>query len=1001
MAFDPIQSLMALGNDIGTVYVLGLKNVEVSFSIGKPVVNVRFVKGVFLVAVSASNELFVFSLASNKVLTKDILGGAVVTVESDPTLDWVFLGLQSGNIAVYDVGTGHLAHYSVPVLSRAGSRGSNTIRKIQLHPRDVGTLLIAYAKSVVLFSLVEAKVKQEFIYELPVGAPGGNLEEVGTKRYPEVVTAVFHPNGLNLLTVHVDGSLVFWDTNQGKLIVARTIFDTEVDRPQQQYQNGRAQPMQYNQITQVEWICEKNPEYTSLLIAGGDTLKQGANRREQNMNLTRIEFDLTPKYSITSYEKMAAFYSNPKNLKIFPVTQHSSVFKFLSLASGSPFFAGNHDPSVVLVLLEDGSLETLRYPLGKLVYSSSILPPSVAWVHPPVTSLEGALAPRTQWLSVLDALSSDKKRKVSKGFYDDTILKGGNATSSKSRVFEEGRLVLITGHGNGSVRLWDGSRNELDESSVIEIDTSFTLSSPTPVPISNVSFSADSMDLLVSNYAGDTIFYKFGTNRLFDPSISQDDYDRDAALTAKMQRLSMDGSSNKLIVNLENNVPAYMARGFLPLICIKPPSPKVQVTTIKNSSVEFAAIGYSDGSIVIVDRRVQDVILFANVGKLSKPRAAGPPTCATAIEFSIQRSSEDAAYSSILCLVGTSTGSLVTFQILPGASPNSRSRFQAKHLSSADVDTAEVIDIIPVNAATGESAVARPQEFSQLSNGILIKGLIIVVTISGIRLMKSPVHKSASRTFEEKILSAGLCMVHSRNPNADPVSKVLTVILASGAVAVLGIPGLGDISRMRLQAPVNKYSSYSLVLPNGDLVLRLGATDGMLVHISDRDRVNTTNLDRLFNADLKIPLRPSFNSLQWARGSKVTTAADLERVFTNNRRRPASKYKQETEFANDALQPDMYLSLVGANPGPQRTKTTFQDDDEPPAPTYTKRRSQNANAGWGLNMDSLKTQFNDTFTGLEDRIATAGNSVSESINGSVETTKNSMMKSMIKSKFSF
>lgn len=1017
---------------------MGQKNVEVVFNTKRPepIAHLRFVKNVFLVAVSTSSTLFVFSLSSKRLLTDEHVPGRVSIIESDASFDWIYLGLETGLIMIFDVAKGFLNHYKIANLQKPHvirkswanknsphinpSSIDNSIRSLQIHPRDIGTLLVGYAKTVVLYSIIENKVKQVFDYQVPAGAPGGDLTNVNKVRQPDVIKAVFHPNGLNILTCHEDGSLVFWDANSGKLIQARTIFDTDVDKPQSQFFNNptSVQPMRYNRITQVEWLCESNPENTSLLVVGGDSIKTDISEYEQNHNITKIEFHTTPKYSITSYEKMSEFYSNPKNLKIFPITQNSSIKRFLPLPVSSPFFAGNHDPNAILVLLENGTVELLRYPLGKLIYNASILPPSLSWVHPKLTTLFATISPRNQWLGILDSLNAQKKRKVTKlGFYDETLFKGGASEPTRARVFSEGRSLFITGHSDGSVKLWDASHTELDETSVIEIDTSFGLNSSTPSPISKISFSGHTTDLMISNYDGETIFYKFGSNRLFNPNITQDDYDKDSSLTAKMNNLSIKNSTN-LIVNVEKNIPAFVNKGFLPLIAIKPPihNGGLRVTALKNSNIEFSAIAYEDGQFMIVDRRVYDIILLENINNFaSKKRKTEGLSHITSIEFAIMKGSEDAKYSSILLLLGTSAGSLVTFQIIPQATPNTKSRFQATFLSNYEADSSKIQHIIPLNANNGDTAVARTQEFAQLASGILIKGLIITVSSFGIRLLKSPTHKSTNRNFDEtsEIISANISRVHSANPDAPMETTVLTVLFANSTVKVLSIPSLVDISTLKLQYPLNKkYAAQSTVLLNGDIVIRKDAFEGTLVHTTRYGQgKNNFNGDLLFNQECKIPPRPVFNSLQWARGSKVTSVKDLELLFEGDRK-SRSKYPQETELASKSLSGDVFQNLAtygttenddtGPGPGPAgsgygRTSTS---SGRPTAGSSVRRTgTTQTNDGWGWN--NVSRTFNNTMNDLETKFNDAGAAFSESMNESVESSKNSMMKSFVKSKFGF
>lgn len=1027
-AFDPVQLLLALGNDGGEVYIFGTKNVESVFKTAnnQPVLHLRFLKNVFLVALTADQELHVFSLNLKRILVLYRVPGEVTAIETDPLLDFVFLGLENGSVIVFDAVNGHAASFKIPNLQRsaAPSRGGSTkildlaVRSLKIHPRDINLLLIGYAKAAVLYLITEKKIKRTFEYELPPGAPGGDHMNVNVTRHPNLVLALFHPNGLNILTCHEDGSLVFWDTNTGTLIQARTLFDTDVDRPQSGLFGSPVQPMEYTPFVQVAWVCENNPENTALLIAGGDSVKGSGS--SGSLNLTRIRFGTTPKYTITSYEKMSAFYANAVNLNIFPVTQQDSIRSFLPLPVASPYFSGNHDPNAILVVLEGGGVEILRYPQGKLVFSALILPPSIAWVRQ-MTFLSATLAPTTQWTGLLQ--NNEDRRKKTAGFYGDSLLKGGLAMPIGSRLLSEGRSVFITGYHDGSVKLWDATKSELDESAVIEVDTSIGFGRPShPSPITKVSFSGYTTELMASNADGDTILYKYGTNKYFDPQVTQEDYDRDLSYAQRAEP----PKGNGVIASVDKNVPLYVNKGFLPSVVIRQPplkSPKrLSVTALKNLHIEFAVVAYNDGQFMVVDRRVNDILFIENVNKISSKRSkTGSLAYVTAIEFAIMKSSEDAKYSSILLLLGTSVGNLITFQILPGSGSTSlKSRFQVKFLSCVDADNAKIRNIIPLNIVDGTSAVAKSREFAQLASGVLIRGLIFTVSSFGVRMFKSPNHKSALVNFQNsqngEILAADLNRVRSvGGAGALAEASCLSVLFENSVVKNLLVPSLGEINSMQLPFQINRsYGTQLTVLFNGDIVVRRNETEGALVHVTRFGSVsgNVANLaqletgDLLYNKELLIPPRPVFNSLQWARGLKVVTFEELQAALLGERRLRL-RYPEESELAANVIAATAYQAIStsisgnGNNKGSGNTSNASIKSVSRSSTSTSNVNRNTAKKGWGFDMSGIQKSLNNTISGLEDKFTEVGNNVSEHMNETVEGGKNTVLKNLVKSKFSF
>ena len=104
------------------------------------------------------------------------------------------------------------------------------IVSLVLHPRDIGKLLIGYTHGAAIYSFKANKAQAFFNYEVPPGAPGGNVDPASMNivRRPRLTQAVWHPTGTFVLTGHEDSSLVIWDPKDGRIIMARTITDTNV-----------------------------------------------------------------------------------------------------------------------------------------------------------------------------------------------------------------------------------------------------------------------------------------------------------------------------------------------------------------------------------------------------------------------------------------------------------------------------------------------------------------------------------------------------------------------------------------------------------------------------------------------------------------------------------------------------------------------------------------------------------------------------------------------------
>ncbi len=102
LAFDPVQSLLAVGTKgtmygTGQVYMFGQKRVCATFSLPRKAsaLHLRFCVDK-LVVVDDKNEITIFSLEEKRTSSSYALPGRVTAMETDPSLDWVFLGMQTG-----------------------------------------------------------------------------------------------------------------------------------------------------------------------------------------------------------------------------------------------------------------------------------------------------------------------------------------------------------------------------------------------------------------------------------------------------------------------------------------------------------------------------------------------------------------------------------------------------------------------------------------------------------------------------------------------------------------------------------------------------------------------------------------------------------------------------------------------------------------------------------------------------------------------------------------
>jgi hypothetical protein len=108
IAYDPVQSLLAVGTSEtqygnGQIYIFGQHRVCVVFTLPrKAACTILQFCADKLVSVDSKNDVCVFSLEQRKLIASYAPPGLITAVLTDPSLDYAFIGLQSGWLNVSD-----------------------------------------------------------------------------------------------------------------------------------------------------------------------------------------------------------------------------------------------------------------------------------------------------------------------------------------------------------------------------------------------------------------------------------------------------------------------------------------------------------------------------------------------------------------------------------------------------------------------------------------------------------------------------------------------------------------------------------------------------------------------------------------------------------------------------------------------------------------------------------------------------------------------------------
>lgn len=1026
VAFDPVQSLLAVSTRQNEIRVYGQGSVEVVFSFksSSPITALRFVKGVYLVAVlPSSGGITVLSLHSKSILTSYSPPGSISAVESDPSLDWLIIGLANGSVLFYDVDRLHLTPFRIDNLQKKilPKHKLSPVLNIEWHPRELGCILVTYSHSAIVYDYTTETIKASFVYQLAKGsrgfdysssvANGGKKKLFGSSKdvIPEMTEAHFHPNGLHVVTIHADNSLVFWDANDGTLLESRSIFETNLHKPGAPIEP----PTKFIPILSVRWIAGQDPELTQLVIAGGDP--------HQPNIIHILDFGLTLKYSLTSHEKQGHFYALPtQGQRVVPVTFNEvlpdqthpeEISTILPIAAeGKPYFNGGHSPACLLVVSNLGSIYFLPFEgvggggfNAGLDLTSVLIPPSLAMVNPPVVTSTVQQVKRVEWFGIVSTRASTGANAKS-----GSLLSGGaqvnHALSPRPVGADENyRDILITAHQGGMIRMLDLSRDTQDNNNLLLISLSDTLydnGDPRCLKIIAVSCLFETRELIAGMANGHVVICKYG--KLGHNPVGQSSRGNDYKDSPK-QHLNGDAK----ILDIKGRILGAFASSstFLPVSLLKLDNDD-EISSLKISNVGFAAIAYKSGRLVVCDiSRGPAVILNCENIKQHIPSVTTDCSVST-MEFSIMEYGQD-GYSSIILLVGTNAGgNLLLFKIIP--QPNGAFTcvftdktlgLNYKVLGGEDPSASKLDRIIPINANTGEPAVASMEIFQKLSHGVLIPGLIVITSNKDIRVLKVPKVKLSHKVVEDSCLACGIVKFKGKG-------VVLATLVKSGFLKLSSLPALNDVADIKLlkdtyekvrKALDSGAARSSDIVQSGEVFLKLSESEFVKLSIyTDDQKVkkpkgeNATDL--LFNENAIIPPRPTAGAMQWARGqAKITTSEDIAFLIAGPNRKPAKH--PESVLAHN-ISPEANPNQAYGYGGYGGGKETNERGYKEPV------RKGNAPVNpYALGADGFMRSLQSGITSVEESFHGYANDMSEAMNESVEGTKTSFYKAAFQSKF--
>ncbi|KAJ7103251.1 WD40 containing snare-dependent exocytosis protein [Mycena belliarum] len=435
LAVEPITGLLAIGTATGTILILGGASVESKLTLPERV-KVKFLQfsgSTFqLVCLDERSQLHIFDLSSfgRPKLVASARYDQATSLTLSPSHSHAFIALESGEIRTYDMLCLRKSSYKIPNLWHLYEEKTMAIGmdmppptsqlpiETVVHPRDLNLLFVAYSGGIILSDLTQRNTLRAYEFVLPAGAPGGagyGHPDILTHRRPAVTAIAIHPAGHFFAVGYSDGCIAFWavdDEDQPLLVRTLDTIDVNLVNVDELEKDHDIPPPEREPIYKLAWSSFSNSSdprggETALTILGGLIM---ANNEATGLNVQWLPAfnPAEPPSPAGTQTSLHPFMRSAMKTSIVPLSDFFYLTPgipqdFFLTPRNSPHFAGHHDPTAILVLIELANnsriVEAYQFPPPAFLAASE---PEASAQDPQSESLVDELALTLKALTVTD-----------------------------------------------------------------------------------------------------------------------------------------------------------------------------------------------------------------------------------------------------------------------------------------------------------------------------------------------------------------------------------------------------------------------------------------------------------------------------------------------------------------------------------------------------------------------------------------------------------------------
>ncbi|XP_041108286.1 syntaxin-binding protein 5 isoform X3 [Polyodon spathula] len=468
MAFDPVQKILAVGTQNGSLRLFGRPGVECycQHDNGAAVIQLQFlINEGALVSALADDSIHLWNLRQKRpaILHSLKFNRERITFCHLPFQSkWFYVGTERGNIHIVNVESFTLSGYVImwnKAIELSSKAHPGPVVHISDNPIDEGKLLIGFESgTVVLWDLKSKKADYRYTYD------------------EAIHSVAWHHEGKQFICSHSDGSLTIWN-------VRSPAKSAQIITPHGKQPKDGKKPEPCKPILKVEYKTTRAGD-PFMVLSGG------------------LSYD-------TVGRRPCLTVMHGKSTAVLEMDY--PIVDFLTLCE-TPYPNDVQEPYAVVVLLEKDlvviDLAQNGYPIFENPYPLSIH-------ESPVTCCEYFADCPVDLIPALYSVGSRQKRQ---GYSKkEWPISGGN-WGLGSQSYPE---IIITGHADGSVKFWDASAMMLqvlyklktakvfDKSRNKDDKPNTDIVDEDPFAIQILSWCPESRMLCVAGVSAHVIIYKF------------------------------------------------------------------------------------------------------------------------------------------------------------------------------------------------------------------------------------------------------------------------------------------------------------------------------------------------------------------------------------------------------------------------------------------------------------------------------------------------------------